>query len=669
MERNVTETTRREFLTLAIAAAFEASTGTARASAAVPSATPRSYAKLTQLAPGAIAPQGWLRLYLEKQATTLGISLPDVSWPWTENFWAGAEETVSWWPWEQVGYWTDGSTRCALVLGDQALLERTFERTKFTLANRYALANRASTYVGAQAIVDPTVRDHRWPHVVFFRALAALEDSGTLQGIPEIMTEFYLNDKADYAQQRNVANIEHMIWVYQHTGNAKLLELAKRSWASFLVKGAEETEADLTEKRVYANEPCVAHGCTYAECSKLPAILYNATGDPEYLKFALAAQQRIFDHHMLVDGIPSTAEHLGPTTPLDSHETCDISDYTWTWGYMLMSTGDAVWADRIERACFNAGMGAIKKDWTALQYFSCPNQVLANSSSNHNPYHQGNWWMAYAPNPGRDVQCCGGNVHRIFPNYATRMWMQTPEGGLAAVLYGASDVSAHVGSTRQLVTVEQRTSYPFEEQISFTVRCKVPVEFELKLRIPQWCNEPVITVNGVVWKDLTTSLGFARLHRTFRTGDVVVLQLPMQVKSTSWPTRGIAFERGPLVYVYPVATKWSSEQIAKCTTEAYPSWNAEPVASWNFGIPADSSPKPGRTLATGDPWNAPPVHLEIQAQKLTSWEIESPVGATASRFTPPLPEDRTKLATPEKIRLVPYGSTELRLTIFPKLGV
>jgi uncharacterized protein len=101
-----------------------------------------------------------------------------------------------------------------------------------------------------------------------------------------------------------------------------------------------------------------------------------------------------------------------------------------------MATGDAVWADRIERACFNAAPGAIKKDWKALQYMSCPNQFLATLNSDHHPKGRGGFKMAYQPNPGKRVACCGDNVHRIFPNYTIRMWMQAEDGGLAAVLYG-----------------------------------------------------------------------------------------------------------------------------------------------------------------------------------------------------------------------------------------
>jgi DUF1680 family protein len=65
--------------------------------------------------------------------------------------------------------------------------------------------------------------------------------------------------------------------------------------------------------------------------------------------------------HMLPDGVPSSSEFLAGKNPLNSHETCDITDYTWAMGYLLMATGDAQWADHIEKAVFNAGPGAVSK--------------------------------------------------------------------------------------------------------------------------------------------------------------------------------------------------------------------------------------------------------------------------------------------------------------------
>ena len=59
----------------------------------------------------------------------------------------------------------------------------------------------------------------------------------------------------------------------------------------------------------------------------------------------------------LADGIPSSEEHLSGRGDLRTHETRNAADYTWSCGYLLMATGDPVWADRIERATFRSGRG------------------------------------------------------------------------------------------------------------------------------------------------------------------------------------------------------------------------------------------------------------------------------------------------------------------------
>ena len=69
------------------------------------------------------------------------------------------------------------------------------------------------------------------------------------------------------------------------------------------------------------------------------------------------------------------------------HETCDITDHTWALAYLLQATGDARYADRIEQVIFNALPGSITKDFRALQYFSCPNQVIADQHLEPQPVY------------------------------------------------------------------------------------------------------------------------------------------------------------------------------------------------------------------------------------------------------------------------------------------
>lgn len=663
---------RRQFLEMSLAAAALL-LAEDRGTAAERMPEVIKHGALTELPPGVVEPQGWLRAYLARQAAELGAQLPDISWPFSARYWDGLEEGPSWWPWEQRAYWIDGATRLAIVMRDTALFQKTQVPIQFTLQHA-----QENGYLGPAFFENPVGDEHRWPQMIFFRSLMACAEAGVgPAGIPEAMLQHYLKDPADYAlPERNITNLETMLWCYGQTGDAKLLALAEDSWRRYQAQVASKpSNGDLGKVRVFADSPIRAHGVTYAETAKLPAILYMYTGNPEYLRFALAAQQRIFSHHMLVDGIPSTSEWFRTRTSLDSHETCDIVDHTWGWGYMLQATGDGLWGDRIERACFNAGPGAIRSDWKALQYFSCPNQFLATERSDHNVMEHGGYMMAYQPNPGRRTACCGGNVHRLYPNFVSRMWMRTASGGLAATLYGPSIVHITVGHERTPVTIEQITDYPFRDTITFKFAGQHEAQFPLSLRIPAWCSSPQLTLNRnpIVLK---LQKGFVTLNRRFRPGDTLTLSLPMELARSRWPYGGVAIERGPLIYSLPIQTDWTEFTVPDYSTPSFPGYNAKPISAWNYALEVTSDALQDQVTvqqATGeladDPWTHPPITLAVTARKVEDYTLQGVTNQDDQSFTPPLPDLAFTQVSPEteRITLAPYGATQLRVTIFPEI--
>ncbi len=373
------------------------------------------------------------------------------------------------------------------------------------------------------------------------------------------------------------------------------------------------------------------------------------------------------------------------TTAFNSmHETCDITDWSWSLGYMLMASGDAHWADRIEQMTFNALPGAVTKDFKQLQYFSSPNQILCSSTACG---HIAMTRMSYRA--AHETPCCSGNVNRAMPNYVTRMWMWM-DGGLAATLFGPSEVKTEIDG--QPVTITEETDYPFRETISFEVKTAKPVKFSLALRIPEWCAGANISVNGKN-AELECKAGtFAVVQREFQDGDKIELQLPMSVQLKDWFAGGaVSVERGPLVYSLKidekrVEIKQDSDFIRRVlkqnNIQGFPAVEFFPAGEWRYGIDAAQKNAADKFNVIESPMTenpflveSVPVRIEVPLRVLPQWEaawtpvLEPPPAdlKQAQKNPATLPDEAGLQSAGESriMTLVPYGSTHLRLTTLP----
>jgi hypothetical protein len=204
------------------------------------------------------------------------------------------------------------------------------------------------------------------------------------------------------------------------------------------------------------------------------------------------------------------------------------------------------------------------------------------------------------------------------------------------------------------------------------------VSFPLSLRIPAWCDDPRLSVNGASAAASRTHNGFLVLHRKFNPGDVVTLTLPMKLAITHWPQNGIGIERGPLVYSLPIQANWTAIVEPGYSTAEFPSLEARPASAWNYGIAVDPAKlateveiktRPLTQSEVDDPWGNPSTTLTVPARQIEGWQLQSNSENASQKFTPPFPDlSASKVSeTIERVVLVPYGSTQLRVTVFPSL--
>jgi hypothetical protein len=622
------------------------------------------YSKYRLYSPTDITTKGWLHQFLEYQKTGLTGNIEAAGYPFNTGMWTAeinnGKSDIYWWPYEQSGYFVDGCLKAGYLLRDTMLINKAKKQVEYVLNKK-----NADGRLGPQ---DLKGRWNKWPYTGFLRSFMTEYTVNHDPHIVEAMLKHYSTYKGEeFADELDLCNAEEMCWLYGVSGDTSMLHKAEVAYATFK---SDHKYRDRDGKDIIFASDRVPdyHGVVYIEIVKIPAILYSYTGKKEYLDEALHGIAKMEKYDMLVSGVPSSTEHFQGISETAGHETCNLSTIPYTYGYMLQITGNALWADKIEKAVFNAGIGAITKDFRSEQYFSAPNQFIATMTSNHLGYNDSR--MAFLP--GHDTECCTGNVNRFMPYYIDLMWLETRDNGIAAALFGPGEIETKVGATKQPVKITETTKYPFEEKIDFTINTKKTVKFPFQLRIPAWCSNPSVAMNG---KKLNAALKpgeFYTIDRAFADGDKITLLLPMSIRITSWPNEGLAVERGPIVYSYPIPAKVDTVSNYKKSTPAFPGTEYRPAAAWNYSLLVKDGADV-QVIKNSDykyPWSAKvaPVVLKVPAEVLTNWKLRK---TTDSKGQPTLqtsafPADRDSTGKKQYIDLVPYGSTFLRVTVFPK---
>ncbi len=643
-----------------------------------------------------VIPRGWLKQYLVNQRDGLTGHLEEAGYPFSTAGWGKeVKDSSSWWPYEQTGYWIDGMLTAGYLLKDSFLLKKAKQRIYPVLSEA-----RQDHYIGPDYL-RPKKNKYRWVHAVYFRALMTEYEVTGDKKILQQVRDFHLGQEVEhYLEIRDQLNIENILWAYQHTGDTALYALAAEIYDKMNYGGL--LDRPVTAGNFLKQVPVYEHGVTYNENAKLGAILYMSNGDTSFLAPSVSAYQNLDKFNMMVDGVNVSSEHLRtPPHALQTHETCDIADLTWSVGYLLMATGEAKYADKIERAVFNAAPGAVTPDFKALQYLSGPNQVVLDSTSNHNKFFKGNAAMMYAPNAF--TECCPGNVNRIMPNYAARLWMRDKDQGVVAAMFGPSEWQGLVKGVKTRIIEDTR--YPFTGRISFEFQPESPVRFPFSFRIPGWCDSASVMLNNEPLDEHYETGELVVVDRTYKAGDRLTLDLAQKVTVSHWPEQGVAVERGPLVYSLKIQEDWRALEPAgkdARSSHAFPAYHLYADSEWNYALVLEEGDLKHQVEVIHRDWNdnpwsidTAPIALRVPARKVPSWKIirqdtvfyamnvpqqvnrktrwreKSDFQKTGDfSFTPPLPvaTDLTPSMGPlEMITMVPYGSTKLRITIFPQV--
>jgi hypothetical protein len=475
--------------------------------------------------------------------------------------------------------------------------------------------------------------------------------------------------------------VEPMLQLYQLTGETKFL-----SFSEYIYEKLKYHNKLLLDHSLYL------HGVHVAENVRIPALIYQFNNNPDYLETSRKGIELISKNYVNSVGAIRSDEMVAYAVPNRAAEFCTITEWILTTSAMARITGEMHYADLAEKCFFNAAQGARLPNGKGIQYLSYPNQLYTGAPG---PYKE---QVAYKPN--HYPLCCNPNAGRLFPYYIGSMFMKFNLDGIAAMFFGPSELTTTIGKNSVPLVIEQQTDYPFDEHITFKIKPKAEATFPFFLRIPGWCQNAVVSINGEK-QEIEIMNGMVRLERLWQDGDQIKLILPMSISLDYTRSEMVSVNRGPLVYAFAVP----SDMVAY--NEAAPGFPVikyvmKEDAVWNYALnfsypeldeyqwrpscPFDnvniSESFEVEELAIPEnslPWEYPHCKVKCKARVYPAWKIAYENTTDDTYFykrqhilkqpeIPPAPALYRFLVQNKAINvieLVPFGTTRLRIVSFP----
>ena len=267
------------------------------------------------------------------------------------------------------------------------------------------------------------------------------------------------------------------------------------------------------------------------------ADLAGETGDDSLLE----PLERLWDNMTtkrmyITGGIGPERRHEGFTEDYDLRndgyaETCAAVGSVFWNQRMFELTGEAKYADLIERTLYNGFLAGVSADGTRFFY--------ENPLESGGDHHRKGWFTC---------ACCPPNAARLLASLGDYLYARTDDA-LYVNQYVGSTVTTRVDGSD--VTLSQASSLPWGGEVDVDVDADASTEFAVRLRVPEWAEGVTVEVNGdPVDADPE---GYVELDRTW-DDDEVTLSFEQSVErmvahpAVEADAGRVALTRGPLVY-------------------------------------------------------------------------------------------------------------------------
>jgi DUF1680 family protein len=472
-------------------------------------------------------------------------------------------------PGANFGQWVSALARAYAITGSPELRIKVLRLNQLyaaSISDGFYEKNRFPAYC-YDKLVCGLIDSHRWASDPDAFAILQRTTDAALRNIPEHAVEhgqsWRPGKDISYNWDESYTMPENLFLAYQRGAGDRYKELGARYLNDTFFAPLAAGENSFAGKHAYSHVNALS--------SAMQA--YLTVGSEMHLRAAKNGFDMLLDQSFVTGGwgpdeqlratdsddvyASLTGTHSSFETPCGSYAHFKITRY------LLRVTRDSRYGDSMERMMYNTVLGAkpLDADGHAF-YYSDYNFDGHKVYSNHG------------------FPCCSGTLPQVATDYGINSYFRDGQG-VYVNLYIPSTLRWQQNGTS--VSLIQKSSYPNDGMIEFEFDVSKPTDFAANFRIPAWAEGAAISINGKLTTPVASGT-FASVHRQWKSGDRVNLELPMKMRLEAINPRHpdtVALLRGPVVLfpIAPASRSVTRQQLLKAMDAGSGKWQVQTAST------------------------------------------------------------------------------------------
>ncbi|MGL5955533.1 MAG: beta-L-arabinofuranosidase domain-containing protein [Brevinema sp.] len=607
------------------------------------------------LLPTEVRPLGWLKDQLEIQEKGLSGHL-DLFWPDVKDSgWFGGDAEG----WERGPYWLDGAIPMAFLTENKALQNRIENYVNYIITHQ-----DLDGWLGCKGMKTESysgTADDVWSQFLGMKILIAWHeatgDIRVVSTIEKCLVGLY-NKVSAFETLFNWSHIRWfeafiaIFWYEEQTKDTKFHDLAIKLKAQGFNWDFFVTYFPYKSGTPYRTWNYMSHIVNAMLALKSGALSWRLFDLPEDRALPEKMLNTFDKYHGTAVGIITGDECFAGTSPNQGTELCGVVDMMYSLEHIIEIFGESSWVDRLEQVCFNALPATFTGDMWAHQYDQQVNQIEC-SEKREWPWTTNNAdanIFGLEPHYG----CCTANFSQGWPKFIQSAIMKH-EKGIVILSYVPVKTQTYYKGKR--IEIQTEGSYPFQDSAKIKIVTNECGDFILKLRIPKWSTKTIFTTNTGLVKEFNQITGFYEIVVTKDIHDIFVsFEFPI-IRHVRLENKSCYFTRGALTFSLPIKENFIHiHQDIPGRELPHADWELHADQPWNYTVLHNDFNI--EFLGEGFSKQYPTIILKGKAVEVKNWINKN--GCAVIDGVVPILDHVEHL-----INLVPYGTTNLRITEFP----